>query len=93
MSTQANAATLNVQPRQRRGVYEALALLAPGSSVKDLLLEVEMPEAELREALRKLDAAGMVQRIKGTWSAIPLATAEPESRSAPEAATGSRLED
>ena len=93
MSPQANAATLNVQPRQRRGVYEALALLAPGGSVKDLLRELEMPEAELRDALRKLDAAGLVQRIKGTWSAVPLATAEPGSHSAPEVATGNGSQD
>ena len=93
MSPQANAATLNVQPQQRRGVYEALAMLAPGRSVKDLLRELEMPEPELREALRKLDSAGLVQRIKGIWSAVPLDTSDPESGSAPVAATGSRLED
>ena len=76
---QASAATLNVQPRQRRGVYEALATLPTGGSVKDLLREFEIPEAELREALRKLDAAGLVQRTKGTWSAVPLTSAEQES--------------
>ena len=68
----ADAATLNVQPRQRRVVYQHLAELPTGSSVKDLLGEFEMPESEVREALRKLDAAGLVQRVKGTWSAVPL---------------------
>ena len=86
MSPQANAATLNVQPRQRRGVYEALALLPTARSVKDLRDTLEMPEDELREALRKLDAAGLVQRIKGSWAAVPLATAEPESHGASEVA-------
>ena len=74
MPPRADAATLNVQPRQRRAVYERLAEMATGSSVKDLLRELDMPEPEVREALRKLDAAGLVQRIKGTWSAIPLDT-------------------
>ena len=78
MPPQANAATLNVQPRQRRGVYEALASLETGMSVTALLGTIEMPEAELREALRKLDAAGLVRRTKGAWSAVPLAP-EPES--------------
>ena len=89
---QASAATLNVQPRQRRGVYEALATLPTGGSVKDLLREFEIPEAELREALRKLDAAGLVQRTKGTWSAVPLTTAEQESPGTPEAETDSAAE-
>jgi len=85
MPPSADAATLNVQPRQRRDVYERLAALPTGGSVKDLLLELEIPEPELREALRKLDAAGLVRRMKGTWSAVPLETAEPEPRSTPEA--------
>jgi hypothetical protein len=93
MPPRADAATLNVQPRQRRDVYEGLALLPTGGSVKGLLRELEMPEPELREALRKLDAAGLVQRIKGTWSAVPLVVAEPESCSAPEAASDSRSQD
>ena len=86
MPLQADAATLNVQPRQRRAVYESLAELPTGISVKNLLRELEMPEDEVRDALRKLDAAGLAQRIKGTWSAIPLDTAAPESSSTPEAA-------
>ena len=48
-------------------------------SVTALLGTIEMPEAELREALRKLDAAGLVRRTKGAWSAVPLAPGEPES--------------
>ncbi len=86
MPPQADAAMLNVQPRQRRAVYEGLAELPAGGSVKNLLHELEMPENELREALRKLDAAGLVQRIKGTWSAVPLDTAAPESSSTPDEA-------
>jgi len=86
MPPRADAATLNVQPRQRRVVYEGLAELPTGLSVKNLLLELEMPENEVREALRKLDAAGLVQRTKGTWAAVPFDTAAPESSSTPEAA-------
>ena len=82
MTPRADLATLNVQPRQRRAVYEGLAQLDSGRSVKDLLLELEIPEAELRLALRKLDAAGLVQRVKGTWSAVPLEGAA-DAQSAP----------
>jgi predicted ArsR family transcriptional regulator len=85
MPPRADAATLNVQPRQRRDVYEGLATMPNGGSVKDLLRELEIPESELREALRKLDAAGLVRRMRGLWSAVPLDTAEPESPSTPEA--------
>jgi hypothetical protein len=42
--------------------------------VKDLLGDLEIPEVELRETLRKLDRAGLVKRAKGTWCAIPLET-------------------
>jgi predicted ArsR family transcriptional regulator len=72
MAPRADAATLNVQPRQRRSVYMWLAEAPTGRSVKDLLAELDIPEPELRETLRKLDAAGLVQRTKGTWRAIPL---------------------
>jgi predicted ArsR family transcriptional regulator len=72
MSSQADAATLNVQPRQRRDVYESLAKRPAGRSVKDLLGDLQMPEAELRETLRKLDEAGLARRANGVWSAIPL---------------------
>jgi hypothetical protein len=68
----ADSATLNVQPRQRRDVYEGLAKLPAGRSVRDLLGDFEMPESELRDTLRKLDRAGLVRRVKGVWWAIPL---------------------
>ena len=79
MPPRPDAATLNVQPRDRRAVYEGLALLPAGLAVKDLLYEFEMPESELRDALRKLDGAGLARRTKGTWSAVPLETDEPEA--------------
>jgi hypothetical protein len=66
------SAILNVLPRQRRVVYEELAKLPAGGSVKDLLERVDIPEPELRETLRKLDRAGLVRRTRATWSAIPL---------------------
>jgi len=40
--------------------------------VKDLLDDFAIPEAELRETLRKLDQAGLARRLKGTWCAIPI---------------------
>ena len=72
MPPQADAATLNVQPQQRREVYERLAQLPEPRSVKQLLDELGIPEPELRDALRKLDAAGLAQRVKGAWSAVSL---------------------
>jgi hypothetical protein len=66
----AGSATLNVQPRQRRSVYEALAKVPEGRSVKELLTEVEMSELNLRESLRKLDAAGLATRAGGLWTAV-----------------------
>jgi hypothetical protein len=81
MAPLADSATLNVQPRQRRVVYEALAKLPAGRSVKDLLGDVEIPETELRETLRKLDYAGLARRTRGTWSAVPLVLDEPGPRS------------
>ena len=89
MPTRADAATLNVQPRQRRAVYDALVVLPTGRSFKDLAGDFEMPETELREALRKLDAAGLAQRMKGTWSAIPLETGEQERGGEAQAGTPS----
>jgi len=71
---------LNVQPRQRRTVYLRLAKAPAGRSVKHLLDELEIPEAELRETLRKLDAAGLARRTKGMWTAVPLEADEPEIR-------------
>ena len=72
-----NAADLNVQPRQRRAVYEGLLATMPaGRSVRDLLGDLGIPETELRETLRKLDQAGLARRTRGTWCAVPLATEE-----------------
>jgi hypothetical protein len=76
MPPRVDAATLNVQPRQRRDVYESLAAVPDGSSVKDLLRRFDIPESELRETLRRLDAAGLARRMKGTWRAVPLETVE-----------------
>jgi hypothetical protein len=47
-----------------------------GRSVKHLLDDLTIAEPELRETLRKLDAAGLARRIKGTWIAVPLEGAE-----------------
>jgi hypothetical protein len=82
----ADPATLNVQPRQRRTVYLRLAEAPDGRSVKHLLDELDIPEPELRETLRKLDAAGLARRTKGLWTAVPLETADEEVR-APSSAT------
>jgi hypothetical protein len=95
MAPRPDAAALNVQPRQRRIVYEDLAKVPAGRSVKDLLGEVDIPERDLRETLRKLDAAGLAQRIKGVWRAVPLEDANGDAAAAPaeeadaEAETGS----
>ena len=87
MQPRADSATLNVQPRQRRDVYEGLAAVPDGSSVKDLLRRFDIPESELRETLRRLDAVGLARRLKGTWRAVPLATVEPHPAE-PEVTTG-----
>jgi predicted ArsR family transcriptional regulator len=79
MVPRADAATLNVQPRQRRTVYRFLAEAPAGSSVKHLLGELDITESELRETLRKLDAAGLARRDKGTWVAVPLERSDPKS--------------
>jgi predicted ArsR family transcriptional regulator len=79
MDQRANTATLNVQPRQRRQVYAELAKDPAGRSVKELLQDFDLPEQELRETLRKLDSAGLAQRVKGTWRAVPLHGADGES--------------
>jgi DNA-binding transcriptional ArsR family regulator len=76
MAPRADTAALNVQPRQRRIVYERLANQPDGRSVKDLLRDFDMPEPDLRETLRKLDAAGLAHRIKGNWTAVPLERAD-----------------
>jgi predicted ArsR family transcriptional regulator len=75
---EADLATLNVQPRQRRNVYMRLAETPEGRSVKHLLGELDIPEPELRETLRKLDAAGLAKRVKGTWVAVPLEGSDPK---------------
>lgn len=72
MPPRADRATLNVQPRQRREVYERLAAFPDGRSVSDLLGDFAMSERELRESLRRLDEAGLAQRTKGRWWAVPL---------------------
>ena len=76
MAPRADSAALNVQPRQRRIVYEGLAKVPDGRSAKDLIEELDIPEAELRETLRKLDSAGLAHRTKGVWKAVPLEPAE-----------------
>ena len=70
MAPRTNPAALNIQPRQRRDVYHALGKVPAGRSVKDLLADVDMPEHDLRESLRKLDAAGLVQRNNAMWRAM-----------------------
>jgi hypothetical protein len=76
MALRVDSAALNVQPRQRRTVYEGLAKEPEGRSVKELLGDFDIPEPDLRETLRKLDAAGLAQRVKGTWRAVSLETTE-----------------
>jgi predicted ArsR family transcriptional regulator len=85
MPPRADRATLNVQPRQRREVYERLSAVSDGRSVRELLDDLAIPETELRETLRKLDEAGLAKRAKTRWWAVPLegeptaeAAAEPE---------------
>jgi predicted ArsR family transcriptional regulator len=77
MTPRADSATLNVQPRQRRDVYLCLAEEPEGRSVKALLEVLDIPEPDLRETLRKLDAAGLARRHRGTWTAVPLEASEP----------------
>ena len=79
MPPRPDAATLNLQPQQRRRVYMWLAEAPAGRSVKHLLGELHIPEPELRETLRKLDAAGLARRVKGTWMAVPLEGDDPKS--------------
>jgi predicted ArsR family transcriptional regulator len=78
MAPRTHSAALNTQPRQRRNVYYALGKVPAGRSVKDLLAEVDMPEDDLRESLRKLDAAGLAQRTRGTWRAVSSDGGDPE---------------
>ena len=78
MIAQADATTLNRQPRQRREVYAWLAGAGTGRSVKSLLDDLDIPEAELRETLRKLTSAGLARRTSATWTAVPLEGPGPE---------------
>jgi predicted ArsR family transcriptional regulator len=84
MNHRADAATLNVQPRQRRDVYTWLAGAETGRSVKHLLDDLEIPELELRETLRKLEAAGLARRTRATWMAVPLEGSGPEIAETPD---------
>ena len=70
MAPRTISAALNIQPRQRREVYHALGKAPGGRSVKDLLTDVDISEHDLRESLRRLDAAGLAQRSRGTWRAV-----------------------
>ena len=72
MSTVVDASTLGRQPKQRRTVYEMLEKEPEGRSVKELLLDSGVPEADLRETLRKLEAAGLVERSRAVWRAVPV---------------------
>jgi hypothetical protein len=91
MAQQADSSTLNVQPRQRRMVYEDLAKVPAGRSVKELLRDGDVPESDLRETLRKLDSAGLAQRIKGIWRAVPLQGSARGSTSGHETGAGDAL--
>lgn len=72
MATGVDASTLDRQPKQRRTVYDCLAKESEGRSVKELLIDSNVPEADLRETLRKLEAAGLARRIRAVWTAVPL---------------------
>lgn len=72
MTTGVDASTLDRQPKQRRTVYALLEEEPAGRSVKDLLRDSGIPELELRETLRKLEAAGLAQRTRAVWEAVPL---------------------
>jgi predicted ArsR family transcriptional regulator len=79
MAPRTLSTALNVQPRQRRDVYHALGKVPAGRSVKDLLDDVDMPERDLRESLRKLDAAGLAQRNRALWRAVSSDGDDPET--------------
>jgi hypothetical protein len=59
-------------------VYHALDKAPAGRSVKELLTEVDMPEHDLRESLRMLDAAGLAQRSRAVWRAVSIDGGDPE---------------
>ena len=79
MAAEADSATLDRQPQQRRAVYDCLAKSEDGRSVKALLAEMDVPEADIRETLRKLEAAGLAQRIKAVWIAVDVRAANYEA--------------
>jgi DeoR/GlpR family transcriptional regulator of sugar metabolism len=76
MALATHSVALNVQPRQRRIVYDGLAKAPEGLSVKDLMGMFDIPERDLRETLRKLDDAGLAQRVKGVWKAVAIEPAD-----------------
>jgi DNA-binding transcriptional ArsR family regulator len=78
MAPRANAAALNIQPRQRREVYHALGKVSEGRSVKELLADLDMVESDLRESLRKLDDAGLAHRNRSIWRVVSIDGADPE---------------
>jgi predicted transcriptional regulator len=78
VATRTTSAALNIQPRQRREVYHALGKVSAGRSVKDLLADVDMPEHDVRESLRKLHDAGLAQRNRATWRAVSIDDADTE---------------
>ncbi|HZH24048.1 MAG TPA: hypothetical protein VEY49_04035 [Solirubrobacteraceae bacterium] len=53
-------------------MYDGLAASPDGRSVKELMTDFDIPEQDLRETLRKLDQAGLAQRVKGVWKAISI---------------------
>jgi DNA-binding IclR family transcriptional regulator len=57
-----------------------LAAEPAGLSVKHLSDELDIPNPELRQTQRKLDAAGLARRTKGTWLSVPLEASDPELR-------------
>jgi DNA-binding MarR family transcriptional regulator len=73
-TTAIDASTLNRQPQQRRTVYALLEKEPEGRSVKELLGDSSVPEADLRDTLRKLEAAGLAQRNRAVWTAVPIET-------------------
>jgi len=81
MPPAASASTLNVQPQRRRAVYQALAKVSDGRSVKDLVGDVEMSELDLRQSLHKLVDAGLACRAGRLWRAVPLEMDDPRSSS------------
>jgi predicted ArsR family transcriptional regulator len=84
MIAPADAAKLNVQPRQRRDVYMFMASAESGLSVKHLLNDLDIPEVELRETLRRLQAAGLARRTSAGWMAIPLGGSDPDIGQTPD---------